>query len=150
VSAPSDAALRARIVEAALSWRGTPYRHQASLKGVGCDCLGLLRGVWREVIGPEPETPEPYPMAEAALDGEERLLAAALRHLVPVDTARPGDVLVFRWRDHLPARHCAIVVDGARMVHAQDGAAVCAVAISPWWRRHIAGAFAFPHPYTER
>ena len=28
-------------------WIGTPYRHQASLKGVGCDCLGLVRGVWR-------------------------------------------------------------------------------------------------------
>ena len=150
MSAPSDAALRARIVEAALSWRGTPYRHQASLKGVGCDCLGLLRGVWREVIGPEPETPEPYPMAAAALDREERLLAAALRHLAPVGTARPGDVLVFRWRDHLPARHCAIVTGEERMVHAQDGAAVCAVAISPWWRRHAAGAFAFPNPYTER
>jgi len=145
----TQAALRARIVTAALSWRGTPYRHQASLKGVGCDCLGLLRGVWREVVGPEPEAPAPYPMAVAALDGEERLLDAALRHLVPVATARPGDVLVFRWRDHLPARHCAIVVDSDRMVHAQDGAAVCAVAISPWWRRHTAGAFAFPHPSTE-
>ena len=46
---------RAEIVRAARSWIGTPYRHQASLKGVGCDCLGLLRGVWREVVGAEPE-----------------------------------------------------------------------------------------------
>ena len=35
------------IVAAARSWIGTPYRHQASLKGVGCDCLGLVRGVGR-------------------------------------------------------------------------------------------------------
>jgi hypothetical protein len=39
------------IIAAARSWLGTPYAHQASLKGVGCDCLGLVRGVWREVQG---------------------------------------------------------------------------------------------------
>ena len=44
----------AAIVGAARGWIGTPYRHQASLKGVGCDCLGLLRGVWRELKGEEP------------------------------------------------------------------------------------------------
>ena len=39
---------------------GTPYRHQGSRRGVGCDCLGLLRGVWRELQGAEPEDPGPY------------------------------------------------------------------------------------------
>ena len=38
---------RAAIVAEARAWIGTPYRHQASLKGIGCDCLGLLRGIWR-------------------------------------------------------------------------------------------------------
>ncbi|MGZ9409986.1 MAG: peptidase P60, partial [Methylocystis sp.] len=42
---------RADIVAAARRWRGTPYVHQASLMQVGCDCLGLVRGVWRDVIG---------------------------------------------------------------------------------------------------
>lgn len=46
---------REEIVAEARRWIGTPYRHQASLCGVGCDCLGLLRGVWRALIGPEPE-----------------------------------------------------------------------------------------------
>ncbi len=50
----------AAIVAAARGWLGTPYRHQGALKGVGCDCLGLLRGVWREVVGAEPEEPPPY------------------------------------------------------------------------------------------
>ncbi len=31
---------REDIVRAARGWIGTPYRHQASLKGVGTDCLG--------------------------------------------------------------------------------------------------------------
>ncbi len=38
------------LVTAARGWIGTPYIHQASLKDIGCDCLGLLRGVWREVV----------------------------------------------------------------------------------------------------
>ena len=49
-----------QVVGAARGWIGTPYVHQASVRGAGCDCLGLLRGVWREVIGAEPETPPAY------------------------------------------------------------------------------------------
>jgi hypothetical protein len=30
------------------------------------------------------------------------------------------------------------------MIHAHDGAAVCEVAFTPWWRRHLAHAFRFP------
>ncbi len=44
----------ATIVRRARGWLGTPYHHQASVKGVGCDCLGLIRGLWRELCGPEP------------------------------------------------------------------------------------------------
>ena len=43
----------ARVIAIARSWLGTPYHDQASLRGVGCDCLGLARGVWREAVGPE-------------------------------------------------------------------------------------------------
>lgn len=59
---------RSAIVTEARTWIGTPYQHQASLKGVGCDCLGLVRGVWRELIGEEPERASPYApgWAEAA------------------------------------------------------------------------------------
>ena len=45
----SAATTARRVLEAATGWIGTPYRHQASQKGVGCDCLGLVRGVWREL-----------------------------------------------------------------------------------------------------
>lgn len=43
--------VRARALEIAQSWIGTPYRHQASRRGVGCDCLGLVIGVWGELYG---------------------------------------------------------------------------------------------------
>lgn len=33
------------IVARARAWIGTPYEHQASCRGAGTDCLGLLRGL---------------------------------------------------------------------------------------------------------
>jgi NlpC/P60 family putative phage cell wall peptidase len=137
---------RADIVAEARAWLGTPYRHQASLKGVGCDCLGLVRGVWRGVIGQEPERAPPYVPGWAEASGEETLAAAGFRHLVPVrcEAAMPGDVLLFRWRAHLPAKHAAILTAATTMVHAHDGAAVAEVAVAPWWRRRLAFAFRFP------
>jgi NlpC/P60 family putative phage cell wall peptidase len=134
------------IVAEARSWIGTPYRHQASLKGVGCDCLGLLRGVWRGVMGEEPELPPPYSPDWAEALRMETLRDAARRHLVEIepDAFRPGDVLLFRWRPHLPAKHCGIATMSDAMVHAHDGAAVVEVSVAPWWRRHLAYAFRFP------
>ena len=40
-----------RIVMAARGWIGTPYVHQASCRGAGADCLGLIRGVPLFLIG---------------------------------------------------------------------------------------------------
>jgi NlpC/P60 family putative phage cell wall peptidase len=137
---------RQDIVAEARSWIGTPYRHQASLKGVGCDCLGLVRGIWRAVIGQEPERAPAYTPDWAEASGSEALAAAAARHLiaVPLDQFAPGDVLLFRWRTNLPAKHASIVTAKDLMVHAHDGAAVAEVAIAPWWRRRLAYAFRFP------
>ena len=134
------------IVAAARGWSGTPYLHQASLKGVGTDCLGLVRGVWREVIGDEPERPPAYAPGWAEMGGGEAMAEAARRHLdeIPCADYRPGDVLLFRWRAGLPARHCGIAVATDTMVHAQEGAAVTEVALSRWWLRHLAFAFRFP------
>lgn len=36
---------REEVVTIAREWINTPWRHQASLKGVGVDCGGLIRGV---------------------------------------------------------------------------------------------------------
>ncbi|KAA5599841.1 NlpC/P60 family protein [Blastochloris sulfoviridis] len=138
--------IRIAAVAAARRWIGTPYRHQASVIGVGCDCLGLVRGVWRELYGSEPEIAPAYTPDWAEAAGREALAEAASRHLVPraLEDAQPGDVLLFRWRAGLPAKHAAILVEPARMVHAHDGAAVAEVALTAWWRRRLAVVFAFP------
>lgn len=137
---------RQAIVTAARGWIGTPYLHQASLKGVGTDCLGLVRGVWREVLGTEPEQVPAYAAGWAEPGAGEELAGAARRHLVEISLAdvAAGDLLLFRWRSHLPARHAGIATGQRHMVHAQDGAAVAEVVLSGWWRRHLSHAFRFP------
>ena len=137
---------RADIVASARSWLGTPYQHQASLQGVGTDCLGLLRGVWREHMGEEPEPAPPYTPDWAEMRGEETLLAAAQRWLIeiPVGQVRTGDVLLFRMGIGCPAKHCAIVSGDRRIIHAYWGHAVVETRLVPWWQGRIASAFQFP------
>jgi NlpC/P60 family putative phage cell wall peptidase len=123
--------------------------HQASVKGVGCDCLGLLRGVWRELRGAEPEDAPPYAPDWAEATGAETLYAAMTRHLHEIAPARiaPGDIALFRMIPRGPAKHCGIVAErcGAlTLIHARQNRRVSEEALSPPWRRKLAFAFRVP------
>ena len=133
------------VVAAARGWIGTPYLHQASVRGAGCDCLGLLRGVWREVFGAEPEVVPPYTMDWAEPQGIEVLLGAARRHLVekPVADAAPGDVLVFRMRAGAVAKHVGLMSAPLAFIHSCSGHGVVESALTEAWRRRIAACFEF-------
>jgi NlpC/P60 family putative phage cell wall peptidase len=138
-------AMGLEAVAEARRWIGTPYLHQASLCEVGCDCLGLVRGVWRALYGAEPEAVPVYAPDWAEARGEEAMIAAALRHLleVPAGEAAPGDVLLFRWRPELPAKHAGILSRPGFMIHAHDGAVVAEVPFGIW-RSRLACVFRFP------
>lgn len=144
----ADDALRQRIVAEASGWIGTPYRHQGSRRGVTCDCLGLVRGVWRAVIGAEPEAIPHYGTGDVDDDG---LLAALTRHCRQAEGAHglPGQIIVFRWKRDLPARHLAIAVSPAEFVHAYERSGVLMTRLVPAWERRIAARFDFPIPSTK-
>ncbi len=137
---------RRAILAAARAWIGTPYRHQASVKGAGADCLGLVRGVWREIYGAEPEAAPAYTPDWAERIGEETLLDAARRHMIEIvlGDAAPGDVILFRMHSDAPVKHAAIADEDARIIHAYWGRAVVQSRYGAWWRARAAGAFAFP------
>ena len=146
-----SAPTRAAIVDRARGWLGTPYVHQASAKGAGTDCLGLIRGVWRELYGSEPELPPPYgpdwnERAFAKGARAEPLLEAARRNLVEraIEACAPGDVLIFRVVRDGPAKHFGIVTAPDRFIHAYAGRAVLESWLSRWWTERTAGVFAFP------
>lgn len=134
------------VVRTARAWLGTPYHHQASERGVGTDCLGLVRGVWRDLYGREVETPAAYSRDWAEASGRETMLEAASRHLIPVGVkdAKPGDILIFRLRPGFAAKHAGLLSAPDRMIHAMEGVPVSEIALSPWWRRRIAAVYAFP------
>lgn len=136
-------------VTAARGWIGTPYVHQSAVRGAGSDCLGLLRGVWREVLGTEPEAVPAYSMDWSEPQGDERLWAAAARHLLAKSLANtaPGDVLLFRMRTGSVAKHLGIqarVGAGASFIHAYTGHGVVESPLSTPWLRRVVARFEFP------
>lgn len=142
-------AREAEIVARARAWVGTPYVHQMARQGAGCDCLGLVRGVWRGVIGPEPETPPAYSMDWSETRAEERLWAAALRHLEPkdIEDGARGDVILFRMKTGAVAKHLGIQSEiGAvpRFIHAYSGHGVVESPLSAPWARRVVARFTFP------
>lgn len=143
----------AGIVRAARGWIGTPYVHQASVRGAGCDCLGLLRGVWRDCLGPEPETVPPYTMDWSEPQGDEALMRLGLRLMrrKPRDDAAPGDVLLFRMKEGAVAKHLGLqarVGTDPSFIHAYTGHGVIESAFSLPWRRRLAARFALPMETT--
>ena len=138
---------RIELVTTARDWLGTPYQHQASLKGVGTDCLGLLRGIWRTHCGEEPMQVPAYTPDWVEMRGEETLMQAASTALVeiPIGEAKAGDVLLFRMGMGSPAKHCAILSAPDRIIHAYWGHCVVETRLVPWWKRRIAAAYEFPN-----
>lgn len=133
----------------AIAWIGTPYRHQASVKGLGTDCLGLLRGIWRKIYGQEPEAVPAYTEDWAEPAHREVLLAAASRWLVAKDLGQhaPGDVLVFRMREGSIAKHLGLqsrVGPHPQFIHSYTGHGVIESSLSTPWQRRIAARFCFP------
>lgn len=138
----------AEVLARAEGWLGTPYVHQASCKGAGSDCLGLLRGIWREMHGAEPRAIPAYSADWSEAEGREDLLEAAAQCLLAVEFGReePGDVLLFRMRPGAVAKHLGILAStgaAAAFIHAYSGHGVVLSPLSATWRRKVVAIFRF-------
>lgn len=145
----NDDAVR-HLVGLARSWIGTPYCHQASVRGVGCDCLGLVRGLWRDLHGDEPESLPRYGPDWSEIEREERLWVAMRRHLRERPLSTPlnaGQVVLFRMRQGSVAKHLGLVSqsarpnDAARFIHAYERHGVIESPLSAPWARRIVARF---------
>lgn len=133
------------VVAAARVFLGTPYRHQASLAGAGCDCLGLLRGVWRALYGAEPMTMPAYRADMRDPSNAGALRRAAERLLLPEAGAMAaGQVVLFRLGGMAEPKHCGILVSGRRFIHAQERLGVVEADMTEAWARRVSGRFRFP------
>lgn len=140
--------MSAAVVQLARNWIGTPYLHQASVKGAGCDCLGLLRGIWRELGQADPAALPDYPPDWGQIGPREVLLDGLSAVLIPAQQEQVGDVLVFRMREGAIAKHLGILARNgaeASFIHAYERHGVIESPLSAPWRRKIAARFRFPN-----
>lgn len=131
---------RASIVGEAREWIGTPFVHGQQLKGVGCDCIGLIAGV-ADALG----------MPEAALWARDTrfrgygrlpdpalLRAACVEYLHPIERVRAtlGDILVYSFGKE--PMHFAIVsrLDPPYVIHCFEraGSVVENGAAATFWK----------------
>lgn len=139
-----------KVVAEARRWLGTPYVHQASVQGAGADCLGLVRGVWRGLLGNEPEQLPAYTPDWGEIGTSELLQAGAERHLLPLPADAPlmaGQVLLFRMRSGAVAKHLGILARAGTepsFIHAYERHGVVESPLSQPWQARITARFAFP------
>ncbi len=135
---------RREVVAVAFRWMGTRFEHQASKRGVGTDCIGLVVGVARDLEMPEAE--------EFASDlmirgyGREpdpgMLLDACSRYLNPCREPVAGDILLFRFKAE--PQHFALISAPGYMIHAYAQAhQVVENRINDWWYSRKVAAFSY-------
>lgn len=135
-----------RVIAEARLWIGTPYRHQQSTLGAGCDCLGLIRGVWRGLYGAEPEPVPPYAPDWAAA-GRDRMREAAERWLKAAE-AGPGAVILFKARQTARlATHCGLLTENG-MIHATNDPSLGAPGVIEMGLRPGMAALMLPHAWA--
>ncbi|MCF6322358.1 MAG: NlpC/P60 family protein [Rhizobiaceae bacterium] len=134
------------IVGIARQWLNTPYVHQASQKNVGCDCLGLVRGIWREIVGDEPQSTPNYSPDWGEVGGEEILAGVVGRYFQKSKSniPQPGNLLLFRWRETSVVKHLGIMAPDNRFIHAYEKAGVVESSLVHDWQKRIAGIYIFP------
>jgi len=138
-----------QIVQIARAWIGTPYVHQAATRGAGCDCLGLLRGVWAEFTGKPLVAVPAYTADWSEPQGTEVLWSEIAARLPKKDRseAASGDVLLFRMQGGSVAKHVglqACVGESATFIHSYQGYGVVESRLSTPWKRRVVARFGIP------
>lgn len=139
---------RADVIAAARTWIGTPFVHQAAVRGSGCDCIGLVGGIARDAGTREgvawardlrfrayARTPDPRTLLEGVATYLDR---------IKIDDAQVGDILLMRF-DAEPM-HFALVVatDPAYIVHASSvRRRVVEHRLDDKWRSRVARAYRY-------
>lgn len=128
---------RARVIEVARSYLGTPYVHMGRRRGAGVDCLTLLADVYPEA-GIVPYVAVPYyPKDWMHHRSAELYMQGLLRYMREIPgPPLPGDVVL--WRFGRCFSHGAIVVEWPHIIHAFAGRCVTLEnAEAASWLTHI-------------
>ena len=113
-----DPEKQARLKTILESWVGTPYRHASCVKGLGCDCIHFIIGVFKEfgIVKIDLKKIPNYPR-DWHLHNTRELLSESIEKMdhgvsvtkVGVDNPVNGDVLLSHYGK--AASHAAIFFD---------------------------------------
>ncbi len=139
VAADPRPAFGLAVVAEARSWIDTPFIWQASVKGRGCDCKGLIAGVAGALGRPEAIS-LPARIADYRKVNPKQLKAGLAALFDPTAEPGPGDILLLKVAG--VAQHLAIFA-GATMIHtyAKGPAKVIEVPLARVWRDAIDSAW---------
>lgn len=138
--------LREGVLEVLRSWQGTPFHHGAALRGVGCDCYGLIVGA-AAAVGAGPPTLPFYPENPEALTPPQQKTVRdhflSFARIIPRDQTQDGDILLFSLRD-APV-HFAWRLSPETFLHADQRQGVIVTRYTEsWQRRHTISARLIP------
>ena len=139
---------RSEAVAEARTWLGTPFHHQASVKGAGCDCIGLIKGVGTALtlVDYDPSSPEAQAFANySMLPNSRRMREGLTTWLVetPVPEATLADIYFMAWGRE--PQHVALITDKG-IIHSYSGVGkVVEHALDEDWRRRIVAAYRYPY-----
>jgi cell wall-associated NlpC family hydrolase len=117
------------IEREARRWLGTPFVAGASVRGAGCDCGGLLAGVFRTLRVPVIQVADPA-----------AALALNATSLLPAEP-QPGAILALSQAPGGPPVHLAIQMASCSLIHAHWSRGVVENRFGRWFWNRLAGAY---------
>lgn len=124
---------RENIQKSAYNWLGTPFLANANVFQSGCDCAGLIVGIYGEFI-------------DFHIERKGKTIFSALSSIarqIEIEVANIGDVLVFKNRASDSDQHCAILADNSRIIHSHWSRGVVENSYGQWFRARTIAAFSF-------
>ena len=136
---------RAVIVQAARTWKGTPYHHQGRVKGVGVDCIGLILGVLEEcgMVGLDCPEYRRYPRVPPRGKSMLHYFDKGCGKRLPVP--EPGDIVIFWMSEQSKkAQHCALKTDRGILHTYSDIGKVVENTFDDYWQDRVICAYHAP------
>lgn len=138
-----------KLAAAALDWLGTPYRHNAKVKGRGVDCARLVIGAAEDagLIAPGEVDPGDYAPDWHLHRVDEEMATLANAYCEEVDAAdlRRGDILLYQYGR--VCSHAAIYLGDGEVIHAYVGRGAIISGLNDTELHTRAGASRLRHVY---
>lgn len=133
---------RDQLIAEAMEWIGTPHHHQASLKGVGCDCKGLVWGIARELDLPEARVAMAARADYSTVIDPDMLRAGLEAALRQTRQPQPGDVALMLIG--AKAQHLGILMPGNQIIHTYQNGPGCVIKVPLGKSRRIDSYWTWP------